>query len=287
MTLKPNVQSFWDAATGSWQYVFHDPQTKEGAIVDPVLDFDPADGKTSTENADRILDYVRQAGLKIVWILDTHPHADHFSAAGYLGQALGAPRAIGDKVAEIQSVWRDIYNLPDGFPESTGYWDRVFADGDSFKVGDIPVDVLFTPGHTLATITYVAGDAAFVNDTFMMPANGSARADFPGGSSAELYDSLQRILSLPDETRLFIGHDYPAEGAEPACMATVAEHRARNTHLKDASREAFITLRDERDATLGLPDRMLAALQVNLRGGQLPEPEADGRSYLKIPLNAF
>ncbi|ARE40572.1 SoxH protein [Rhodovulum sp. P5] len=287
MTLKPNVQSFWDAATGSWQYVFHDPQTKEGAIVDPVLDFDPADGKTSTENADRILDYVRQAGLKIVWILDTHPHADHFSAAGYLGQKLGAPRAIGEKVAEIQSVWRDIYNLPDGFPEGTGYWDRVFADGDSFKVGDIPVDVLFTPGHTLATITYVAGDAAFVNDTFMMPANGSARADFPGGSSAELYDSLQRILSLPDATRLFIGHDYPAEGAEPACIATVAEHRARNTHLKDASREAFITLRDERDATLGLPDRMLAALQVNLRGGQLPEPEADGRSYLKIPLNAF
>lgn len=288
MTDAPRVQSFWDAATGSWQYVFFDPETREAAIVDPVLDFDPAQGRTSTENADRILDFVKREDLRVVWVLDTHPHADHFSAAYYLAQKLDAPQAIGEKVVEVQKVWRDIYNWPDGFPDGAGYWERVFADGARFKVGGIEVEVLFTPGHTLTSICYRAGDAVFANDTFMMPGSGSTRADFPGGSSSELYDSLQRLLALPDETRLFIGHDYPKGDAEPECCATVAEHKAGNAHLKgEVSREAFMEIRDTRDATLGLPDRMLAALQVNLRGGRLPDPEADGKAFLKIPLNAF
>jgi glyoxylase-like metal-dependent hydrolase (beta-lactamase superfamily II) len=284
----PIVKPFWDEPTGSWQYVFHDPATMKGAIVDPVLNYDPQAGAIQTHSAEEILAYVKDAGIEIVWILDTHPHADHFSAAPWLKERLGAPTAIGEHVVKVQKLWKDIYNLPADFPTDGSQWDHLFADGDAFHVGEIPVRVMFSPGHTLASITYVAGDAAFVHDTFMMPDSGTSRADFPGGSSKELYDSIQAILDLPQETRLYVGHDYAPKGREAACMATVAEHKASNIHLKDAPSEAeYRSVRDARDATLPLPKLMLAALQINIRGGRKPAPEDNGRSYLKIPLDYF
>ncbi|WP_417261807.1 MBL fold metallo-hydrolase [Celeribacter sp.] len=283
----PIVKPFWDQATGSWQYVFHDPDTMKGAIVDPVLDYDPLAGATATTNAQLLLDYVREAGIELVWILDTHPHADHFSAAQWLKAQTGAPTAIGEKVTGVQRLWQGIYNLPAEFPTDGSQWDRLFADGDSFMVGNVPVMVMFSPGHTLASISYVAGDAAFVHDTLMMPDSGSSRADFPGGSSDALYDSISAILALPEETRIFVGHDY-APGRDAQCEATVAEHRAANIHWKGGpSRADYKALRDARDATLPLPKLMLAALQVNIRGGRLPEAEGNGRAYLKMPLNYF
>lgn len=284
----PIVKSFWDQPTGSWQYVFHDPQTMKGAIVDPVLDFDPLSGATSVANAERILAHVREAGIEVVWILDTHPHADHFSAAQWLGGKLGAPTAIGAQVTGVQKLWKDIYNLPAEFAVDGSQWDRLFEDGETFMVGEVPVRVMFSPGHTLASITYVAGDAAFVHDTLMMPDSGSSRADFPGGSSKALYDSIQAILALPNDTRVFVGHDYAPNGRAAACEATVADHKASNIHFRDDPSEAdFRAVRDARDSTLPLPRLMLAALQVNIRGGRLPQPEGNGRSYLKLPLNYF
>ncbi|THH39124.1 MBL fold metallo-hydrolase [Aliishimia ponticola] len=284
----PIVKSFWDEPTGSWQYVFHDPQTMKGAIVDPVMEYDPLSGATGTKNAQTLLDYVADAGIELEWILDTHPHADHFSAAQWLKEQTGAPTAIGEKVTGVQKLWSGIYNLPGVLPTDGRQWDRLFADGDTFRVGTVDVRVIFSPGHTLASITYVAGDAAFVHDTLMMPDSGTSRADFPGGSSKELYDSIQRILALPDDTRVFVGHDYAPKGRDARCEATVAEHKASNIHLKDAPSEAeYRAVRDARDATLPLPKLMLAALQVNIRGGRLPEPEENGRSYLKVPLNYF
>jgi len=288
MSKTPVVKSFWDEPTGSWQYVFHDPDTMKGAIVDPVLDYDPLAASTATRNARTILDYVREAGIEVVWILDTHPHADHFSAAPWLKEQLGAPTAIGEHVVKVQKLWKDIYNLPEDFATDGSQWDKLFAAGEEFMVGEVPVKVMFSPGHTLASIAYVAGDAAFVHDTLMMPDSGSSRADFPGGSSKDLYDSIQRILALPDETRVFVGHDYAPKGRAALCEATVAEHKAANIHLKGAPSEAeYRAVRDARDATLPLPKLMLAALQINIRGGRKPAPEGNGRSYLKIPLDYF
>ena len=284
----PIVKPFWDAPTGSWQYVFHDPDTMQGAIVDPVLDFDPLAGATSTANAEKILTYVQDAGIEIVWVLDTHPHADHFSAAPWLAEKLGARTGIGAQVTGVQKLWKDIYNLPEDFSVDGSQWDHLFEDGEEFMVGHVPVKVMFSPGHTLASITYVAGDAAFVHDTLMMPDSGSSRADFPGGSSKALYDSIQAILALPDSTRVFVGHDYAPDGRDAACEATVAVHKASNIHFQDnPSEDAYRAVRDARDQTLPLPKLMLAALQVNIRGGRLPEAEGNGRSYLKLPMNYF
>lgn len=284
----PIVKPFWDQPTGSWQYVFHDPETMKGAIVDPVMEFDPLAGATSTKNAEALLAYVRDTGIELEWILDTHPHADHFSAAQWLKAQTGTPTAIGEKVTGVQELWCDIYNIPGVVATDGHQWDRLFADGDTFMVGNIEVRVIFSPGHTLASVTYVAGNAAFVHDTLMMPDSGTSRADFPGGSSSALYNSIQRILALPDETRVFVGHDYAPKGRDAACEASVAEHKAQNIHLKDAPTEAeYRAVRDARDATLPLPRLMLAALQVNIRGGRLPEPEDNGRSYLKLPLGYF
>ena len=264
-TASPVVKSFWDEPTGSWQYVFHDPVTMKGAIVDPVMNYDPNAGATAMTSAQEILDYVRTAGIEVVWILDTHPHADHFSAAPWLKEQLGAPTAIGDHVTEVQKLWKGIYNLPDSFPTDGSQWDRLFADGEEFLVGEVPVKVMFSPGHTLASITYVAGDAAFVHDTLMMPDSGSSRADFPGGSSKALYDSIQAILALPDETRVFVGHDY-APGREAQCEATVAEHKAANIHLKGAPSEA------EYRAVRDTPRRHPAAAQADAGGAADQHP---------------
>lgn len=287
MRPSPHVRAFFDRPTGSLQYVFHDPGTMKGAIIDPVWNYHPEAGAVTTESAEEILAYVRTTGIDVTWILDTHPHADHFSAAPWLAERLGAPRGIGEKVVGVQKLWKDLYNLTDLACDGS-QWDRLFAEGEVFKVGDIPVRILFSPGHTLASITYVAGDAAFVHDTLMKPASGTSRADFPGGDSAALWRSIREILDLPGDTRLYVGHDYPAPGEAPEYMATVAEHRLTNRHVKDGiTKEEFIATRTARDATLKLPERMLAALQVNIRGGRLPAPEADGHSYLKIPVGRF
>lgn len=284
----PDVWGLYEPDTGSIQYVCADPGTRKAALIDVVWDFDPKSARTTTASADAVLDLVRREGLTVAWVLDTHPHADHWMASAYLKERTGAPTAIGEKVREIASLWRGFYNAPDAFDPDRDF-DRLFADGDRFSIGDIEIQVVLSPGHTLGSITYVAGDAAFVHDTLMFPDSGTSRADFPGGSAAALWDSVQRILSLPPETRLFVGHDYCGGGRDaPAWEATVAEHKARNTHVKDGqTKEAYVRLREERDATLSLPDRMLAALQVNLRGGRLPDAESDGGHYLKIPVGKF
>ena len=283
----PDVKAFFDNRTFSVQYVVSDPATKQCAIIDPVLDFDEKSGATATINADRILDYIESKGLTVEWILDTHPHADHFSAARYLKDKTGAPTAIGEKVVEVQKLWKGFYNWPD-FPADGSQWDKRFAEGERFKVGTIDAKVLFSPGHTLASITYVIGDAAFVHDTLFMPDSGTARADFPGGSAARLWDSIQQILALPDATRIFVGHDYQPEGRAPRWESTVAEEKAENTHMsKCRTKDEFVAVRERRDATLPMPRLILHALQVNMNGGRLPAPEANGKRYLKFPLDVL
>lgn len=281
------IASFYDKKTGSFQYVISDRGTNSAAIIDPVLDFDEKAAATSTRNADEILAYVERSGLKVVWVLDTHPHADHFSAAPYLSERLGAPRAIGEKVIGVQNLWKEIYALEDLATDGR-QWDRLFAEGDTFAVGNLQGRVMFSPGHTMASISYVFGAHAFVHDTLMMPDSGTSRADFPGGDACALYISIRKILDLPEDTVLYVGHDYGKDGRDPIGVSTVAEQRASNIHVRDGiDEETFVRARRARDATLPLPNLMLAALQVNIRGGRLPEPEANGRSFLRIPLNYF
>ncbi len=281
----PEVTAFYHETSGSVAYLVTDPATGRTAIIDPVLDFDPRAGRVATASADAVLRAISERGLTVEWILDTHPHADHFSAAAYLKSKLGAPTAIGAKVADIQKLWEKIYNLP---PYTTRYWDRLFNDNDTFKIGSLDARVMLSAGHTLASVTYIVGDAVFVHDTLFQPDSGTARTDFPGGSAATLYDSIQRILTLPDETRLFTGHDYRPNGRPAQWESTVAQQKRDNTHVgRGRDRASYIALREARDKTLPLPELMLAALQVNLRGGRMPEPEDNGRSYLKIPLDAF
>ena len=285
---KPIVAGFFERRTSSVQYVVADPETKRCAIVDPVLDFDPKSGATATHSADELLRYVEREGFELEWILDTHPHADHFSAAGYLKDRTGVPTAIGEKVVEVQKLWQGIYNLEGCCPADGSQWDKLFADGDRFKIGNMDVEVMFTPGHTLASIAYVVGDAAFIHDTLFMPDGGTARADFPGGSARALWNSIQRIMALPDATRLFTGHDYCPGGRTPAWESTVAQQRAENRHLRKAKTEAeFVALREARDRELPMPKLILHSLQVNIRGGRLPEPENNGKRYLKIPTDAL
>lgn len=285
---RPVVAGFFEKRTFSVQYVVADPETKRCAIVDPVLDFDPKSGATATHSADALLQHVAREGYTLEWILDTHPHADHFSAAGYLKDRTGMPTAIGEKVVEVQKLWKRIYNLPDGFPTDGSQWDKLLAHGERFKIGNLNAAVMFTPGHTLASIAYVVGDAAFIHDTLFMPDGGTARADFPGGSARTLWNSIQCILALPDETRLFTGHDYMPGGREPDWESTVAQQKAENIHLTKAkTEEAFVALREARDRELPMPKLILHALQVNIRGGRLPDPEDNGKHYLKIPLDAL
>jgi glyoxylase-like metal-dependent hydrolase (beta-lactamase superfamily II) len=284
---KPQVRTFFDQRTFSAQYVVTDPATKRCAIVDPVLDFDEKSGATATTSADAILAFVKAEGLTVEWILDTHPHADHLSAARYLRTKTGAPTAIGARIVEVQKLWKAIYNWPD-FPADGSQWDRLFEAGDSFAVGSIPARVLFSPGHTLASITYVIGDAAFVHDTLFMPDGGTARADFPGGDAGRLYRSIMEILALPDDTRIFTGHDYQPGGRKPCWESTVAEQKAANIHMAKYKTEAeFVAFREARDKTLTMPKLILHALQVNINGGRLPEPEANGKRYFKFPLDAL
>jgi glyoxylase-like metal-dependent hydrolase (beta-lactamase superfamily II) len=283
----PEVIGFYHEATGSIAYLVIDPATKHAAIIDPVLDYDEKSGRVWHDAADALLAAIKERGLKIDWILDTHPHADHFSAAPYLKEKLGAPMAIGEKITIAQGIWTKIYNLPaNAFSGSA--WDRLFKDGDTFKIGSLDGRVIFSPGHTACSITYVIGDAAFVHDTIFQPDYGTARCDFPGGSARELYHSIQAILALPDATRMFTGHDYRPNGRPAAWESTVGEQKRTNPHLKgNPSEQEFVQTREARDKTLPMPKLILHALQVNLRGGRLPAPENNGRSYLKIPVGAL
>lgn len=282
----PHVKAFFDPRTSSLQYVVSDPATGRCAIIDPVFDFDEKSGATGTMNADAILAYIESESLSVEWILDTHPHADHFSAAYYLKQKTGAQTAIGAKVTGVQKLWQAKYNWPD-LETDGSQWDRLFEAGDRFNIGSLDARVLFSPGHTLASVTYVVGDAAFVHDTVFMPDSGTARADFPGGSASELWASIQDILSLPEETRLFTGHDYQPGGRAPKWESTVAEQKRSNPHLAGMTEEGFIRLREARDRTLPMPKLILHALQINIRGGRLPAPEANGKRYLKFPLDGL
>jgi glyoxylase-like metal-dependent hydrolase (beta-lactamase superfamily II) len=285
----PDVAGFYDDDTGSIQYLVSDPETKRSALIDVVLGYNPESASTNTTNVDMILRYAENEGLEIDWILDTHPHADHLMASSLLKERLNKPNGIGKRIVEIAELWRDYYNLPDAFDPEADF-DHLFQDGDTFNIGELPVRVMLSPGHTLGSISYVVGDdAAFVHDTFMEPDVGTSRADFPGGTAAELYDSLQTILKLPKKTRLFVGHDYGTDyRPQPAWESTVGEQRRHNAHIGGGTtKEAFVERREARDKTLALPDRMLHVLQMNLRAGRLPEAEIGEKRFLKIPLNTF
>lgn len=284
----PVIQGFYDSRTFSIQYVVFCPETRRCAIIDPVLDYDEKSASIKTDSADALLDYVAANNLVVQWILDTHPHADHFSAARYLRGKTDAPTAIGAHIVDVQKIWKQIYNLPDDFPADGSQWDRRFTDNETFQIGNLKARVFYSPGHTLASITYLVGDAAFIHDTLFMPDSGSARADFPGGDAASLWRSIQRILALPDATRLFTGHDYQPGGRSPLWESTVGEQKAQNLHLAAAKTEDdFVAIRQTRDATLPMPKLILHALQINIRGGELPNPEDNGIAYLKIPLSAL
>lgn len=284
---KPDVKAFFDEATFTVTYVVSDPETRHAAIIDPVLDFDPASGRTNTASADEVVAFVKEQGLTIDWIIETHVHADHLSGAPYLKDQLGGTTAIGANVSAVQEVFKGVFNLKDLATDGSQF-DHLFADGEEFKVGNLDARAIATPGHTPACMTYVIGDTAYVGDTLFMPDFGSARTDFPGGSAAQLYDSIRKILSLPEETRLFMCHDYKAPGRDEfAWETTVAEQRAANIHINDdVSRADFVEMREGRDAQLGMPKLILPSLQVNLRAGHLPDPEDNDIRYLKIPLDA-
>lgn len=283
---QPDVRAFHDEATFTVTYVVSDPATRRAAVIDPVRDFDAASGRVSTRSADAVLAYVRDKGLGIDWILETHVHADHLSGAPYLHEQLGGTTAIGANVTKVQENFREIFNLKDLATDGSQF-DRLLAEGETFEVGELTGHVLATPGHTPACVTYVIGNAAFVGDTLFMPDYGTARADFPGGSATQLYDSIRKILSLPDDTRLFMCHDYKAPNRDDFAWETsVAEQRANNIHVNDkVSKDAFVEMRQNRDSELDMPKLILPSLQVNLRAGRLPPPEDNGTRYLKIPLD--
>lgn len=284
----PDVWGIYEPDTGSIQYVCADPATKQAALIDVVWNLDPKHYRFSTGSMDQVLALVAEQGLTVAWVLDTHPHADHVMASAQLGRRTGAPTAIGDRVGDIARIWAGLYNLPQAFDPARDF-DRLLAPGETIALGDLSIRVTLSPGHTLGSVTYVCGDAAFTHDTLMQPDAGTSRADFPGGDSGQLWASIQEILSLPGDTRLFVGHDYGTKDRDaPQWEATVARHRAENRHVRDGTRrEDWIALRDARDATLPLPDRIMAALQINLRGGRLPPAEDDGHHYLKVPVNRF
>ena len=288
MADRPLVEALFHEPSSTVSYIVACPETGRAAIVDPVLDYDIYSGRTETAFAERLVARVRERGLSVEWILETHVHADHLSAGAFLKQALGGRTAIGGHIVDVQAVFKDIYNLPPEFLTDGSQFDRLFGDEERFRLGQVPARVLHTPGHTPACVTYVIGDAAFTGDTVFMPDFGTARCDFPGGDAAALYRSVRRILSLPPETRIFVGHDYAPGGREVAWETTVEEERRANRHVRDGiDEQAFVAMRTERDKVLDVPALLLPSIQVNMRGGDLPEPESNGRAYLKIPLNAF
>ena len=283
----PTVLSFFDNATKSYSHVVADESAGVCVIIDSVLDFDIKSGRTRTTGADKLIEAVKQRGWRTEWVLETHAHADHLTAAPHVKGKLGGRMAIGSHIPTVQETFRKIYNLGSEFASDGRQFDRLFGEGDTFQIGTLTARVMATPGHTPACVTYVIGDAAFIGDTLFAPDYGTARCDFPGGDARALYCSVQRILALPPETRLYQCHDYPPDGREPRPYATVAEQRAKNVHLNGKSEDAFVAMREERDKHLDMPALLLPAVQVNIRAGALPAPEANGISYLKIPVNRF
>ena len=287
MAASPQVQGFFDEATNTVSYVASDLASKICAIVDSVLDYDPAAGRTGTQSADRLIDYLRQHGLKLDWILETHVHADHLSAAPYIKEVLGGRVGIGEKITIVQNTFGKIFNAGTEFQRDGSQFDHLFKDGDTFMLGSIEGYAIHTPGHTPACMTYVIGDAAFIGDTLFMPDYGTARADFPGGDARQLYRSIRRVLSLAPETRLFLCHDYKAPGRDNYVWeTTVAAERAHNVHVREGiSEEEFVAMRTARDKKLGAPKLIIPSIQVNMNAGHFPAPDRDGNVYLKVPLN--
>lgn len=287
-TSKPQVLGFFDPATWTVSYLVHNGPGSAAAIIDSVLDYDPKSGRTRTTSADKLIDQVKAQGLQVQWILETHAHADHLSAAPYLKKKLGGQIGIGDQITRVQKVFKGIFNLEPEFRLDGSQFDVLLQDDQEFSIGDLTARVLAVPGHTPACVAYQVGDAVFVGDTLFMPDVGTARCDFPGGDASTLYASVQKVLSLPPETRLFMCHDYPPNARPVAFETTVAEQRAHNIHVHDGVSQAdFVEMRTRRDATLEMPALILPAVQVNIRAGDMPPPEANGTAYLKIPINAL
>jgi glyoxylase-like metal-dependent hydrolase (beta-lactamase superfamily II) len=284
--MSPDIKAFFDPATFTASYLVADPASRKAAVIDPVLDFDPKSGRTSTKSADALLADAQQRGLEIEWILETHAHADHLSAGAYLKEKTGAKIAIGEHIKQVQAVFRGIFNATDINTDGTPF-DRLLKDGETFRIGGLTVEVLHTPGHTPACISYKIGNNVFVGDTLFMPDYGTARADFPGGDARNLYRSIKRILSLPDDTVLWMCHDYKAPNRENfVWKTTVGEERAENIHVHEGvSEDEFAAMRTARDKTLGMPVLILPSVQVNVRAGHMPPPEDDGNIYLKVPVN--
>ncbi len=282
------TQAFFDAKTWTVTYVVWDPTTRRAAVIDPVLDFDFKSGRTSTTSADGVLAYLESEKLGVDWILETHAHADHLSAARYLQQRVGGQIAIGENIREVQATFKKLYNLERNFLPDGSQFDHLFKDGETFVIGSVMATAMLVPGHTPADMAYAMGDAVFVGDTLFMPDVGSARADFPGGDARQLYRSMRRLLALPPQTMLYVCHDYPPSTRTARWQTTVAEQRSHNIHVRDGiSEDEFVTMRRARDATLDVPTLILPSIQVNVRAGQLPPADDNGIAYLRIPLNAL
>ena len=283
----PDITSFFDEATNTISYIVCDPNGSSCAIIDSVLDFDFASGRTDTRSADKLINFVKENKLDVQWLLESHVHADHLSAAPYIQMEVGGKIGIGSHITDVQETFGKIFNEGTEFQRDGSQFDKLFVEGDTFHIGQLRGDVFHTPGHTPACMTYVIGDAAFVGDTLFMPDFGTARCDFPGGSSENLFSSIQKILSLPDATRIFVGHDYKAPGREHyAWETTVGEQKKKNIHIKSGkSKEDFVKLRDERDAKLAMPKLIVPSLQINMRAGNMPEPDEQGDVFLKVPIN--
>lgn len=284
---RPQAQPFFDEQTATFSYVVHHPDDPACAIIDSVLDYDPKSGRVSTDSADAIIDFIERQKLKVAWLLETHAHADHFSAACYLRERLGGKIAIGEHIVQVQDVFTELFNLKDELQPYGKQFDRLFKDGDTFQIGSMQFSVMHVPGHTPADVAYhVRNLGVFIGDTLFMPDVGTARCDFPGGDAGGLYESIERLLSLDDDTTLFLCHDYPPEGRSRECRCTVGEQRAHNIHVHTGiTKEAFIAMRTERDRTLAMPVLILPAIQINIRAGAYPAAEENGVRYLKIPLN--
>ena len=286
--MRPEVESFFDPATSTFTHVVYAAPGGPAAVIDSVLDYDPKSGRTSTQSADKVLAFLARQRLQLEWILETHAHADHVSAAQYLHGKAGGRIAIGASIRTVQQTFSQIFNLESGFPTDGSQFDQLFADGDVFNIGPLQGRVMAVPGHTPACVAYLVGDALFVGDTLFAPDVGSARCDFPGGDARVLYKSVRRLLELPPETRIFLCHDYPPAGREVTAMTTVGAEREANIHLHDGiSEEAYVEMRTKRDATLAMPVLILPSVQINIRAGQLPPAEDNGVAYLKIPVNAL
>lgn len=285
--MKPDVTGFFDEATNTISYVVADHATQRCAVVDSLLDYDAASGRTSTESAEKIVAFVKEKGLTVNWVIDTHVHADHLTAAPFIKQQLGGTTGIGEQISTVQRVFSQIFNEGQSFHTDGRQFDHLFKDGESYKIGSIEAHAIHTPGHTPACMSHVIGDAVFVGDTLFMPDFGTARCDFPGGDSGTLYDSIQKLFALPDETRVFLCHDYKAVGRENFIWETsIGDQKLNNIHVKTGTtRNEFIKMRDERDTTLGMPHLILPSVQINMRAGEMPPSEDNGTSYMKVPIN--